>query len=320
MALMEMDVEKQITLSLKKELTEALKSFSGELCWYAPLAPYTSLKVGGSADLLLFPHTIADLALLMPILTKYALPVFVLGFGSNLLIRDGGVAGAVIHLKYLNQIEQIGAKEVYAESGVAYPKLSIFAMDQGLSGLEFASGIPGSVGGAVAMNAGIPNYETAQTLKSVTLMDVFGKLQDYSASNLKFSYRKTALPEKLIVSAIFALTPATQEAIKRKMKHFLKQRQQTQPLQKPNCGSVFKNPPGHYAGALIETAGLKGFHIGDAQISERHGNFILNQGAATATDCLALIKKMQETVKKQHGIRLELEVKVIGRNLGRHLF
>ncbi len=315
MALMAMDQEMGINGVLKQELKEALKGFSGECCWHTPMAPYTSLKVGGPADLLLFPESEADLAWLMPVLTKYALPIFVLGSGSNLLVRDGGIAGAVIHLRSLNQIKQIGPNHLFAESGVSYPKLALFAMHHGLSGLEFASGIPGSVGGAVAMNAGIPNYETAQILTSVRLMDALGNVEDFSAQDLDFSYRKTTLPQALILSTRFRLSSAPKRLIEAKMKYLLKQRQSSQPLQKPNCGSVFKNPPGQHAGALIEAAGLKGFSIGDAQISERHGNFMLNHGAATATDCLALITKMQERVAQQTGITLQLEVKVIGRDV-----
>lgn len=314
MALMEMDVEKPTPAFWKKELAADLENFSGELCWHEPMASYTSLKVGGPADLLLFPHAVADLTLLMPVLIKYRLPYFVLGNGSNLLVKDKGIEGVVIHLKYLNRIEQIGTNRLLAESGTAYPKLALYAMHKGLSGLEFASGIPGSVGGAVAMNAGIPNFETAQVLEAVTLLDVSGNTQEFSARDLQFSYRKTALPEGLVVSALFALSPAQKGEIETRMKHFLKRRQLTQPLQKPNCGSVFKNPAGQHAGALIEAAGLKGFRIGDAQISERHGNFIVNRGKASASDCLALIAKMQNRVKQQEGIALELEVKVIGKN------
>lgn len=314
MALMEMDVKKQTPDFLKKKLVLDLKGFSGELYWHEAMSKHTTLKVGGPADLLLFPKSEADLALLMPILTKHALPIFVLGNGSNLLVRDGGISGAVIHLRYLNQMKQVGANHLFAESGVSYPKLALFAKDHGLSGLEFASGIPGSVGGAVAMNAGIPNYETAQVLISVRLMDFLGNKGNYSVQDLAFSYRKTTLPQALILSATFILRSNPKRLIEAKMKHLLKRRQVTQPLQKPNCGSVFKNPPGQHAGALIEAAGLKGFSIGDAQISERHGNFILNHGRATATDCLALITKIQEDVAQQTGITLALEVKVIGKD------
>ncbi len=156
------------------------------------------------------------------------------------------------------------------------------------------------------MNAGIPSYETAQILTSVRFMDTLGNVEDFLPQDLDFSYRKTTLPQALILSTRFRLSPAPKRLIEAKMKYLLKRRQSSQPLQKPNCGSVFKNP--------IEAAGLKGFSIGDAQISERHGNFILNHGAATASDCLALITKIQKDVAQQTGITLELEVKVIGRD------
>ena len=312
---MEMNQETRISTSLKEKLSEALKGFSGESYWHAPLSPYTSLKVGGPADLLVFPKSVSDLALLIPLLADHPLPIFVMGNGSNLLVKDGGIAGVVIHLKHLNQMKQIEANHLFAESGASYPKLALFAMDHGLSGLEFASGIPGSVGGAVAMNAGIPAYETAQVLSRISVMDFSGRVQNFSAQDLIFSYRKTKWPKGLILSANFVLRPNPRRLIEAKMKHFLKRRQTTQPLQKPNCGSVFKNPSGHHAGALIEAAELKGFSIGDAQISEQHGNFILNHGQATAQDCLTLIAKIKEKVRQETGIALELEVKIIGRDV-----
>lgn len=299
---------------LKKRLTTALQGFSGEICWNAPLAPYTSLKVGGPADVLLFPRSVAEVAHLMEVFSEYRLPYFILGNGSNLIVKDGGIEGAVLQLKHLNRIERIDERQIFSESGVSYPKLALYAMDEGLSGLEFAAGIPGSVGGAVVMNAGIPGAETAQRLTSVTVVQASGGTRRLSAQDLTFSYRKTTLPEGVIVSAVFDLTETPADAIKAKMKQFLKRRQLTQPLQFPNCGSVFKNPPNHAAGALIEAAQLKGFRAGNAEISGQHGNFMINRGGATAADCLALITKMRDTVAHLQGITLELEIKVVGRD------
>ncbi len=310
---MTMNVEQYNTVAWKEDLRTALQGFSGALHWDAPIAPFTSLKVGGTADLLLVPASVSDLALAMPAISALQLPCFVLGQGSNLIVKDGGIEGVVLHLKHFKHMERIGNHRLFAQSGAAYPKLALFAMEQGLSGLEFACGIPGSVGGAVAMNAGIPNAETAEVLESITLVAPSGHCLDLPARDLGFSYRRTQLPEGIVVDATFVLHPSAREIIEHNMKHLLKRRQITQPLQKPNCGSVFKNPPGHHAGALIEAAGLKGFHVGDAQISERHANFIINLGRAQAADCLALINKIQDTVRQKQGIALELEVKIIGR-------
>lgn len=299
---------------LKKRLIAALQNFSGEICWDAPLAPYTSLKVGGPADVLLFPRSVAEVTHLMEVFSEHRLPYFILGNGSNLIVKDGGIEGAVLHLKHLNRIERIDERQLFAESGVSYPKLALYALDEGLSGLEFAAGIPGSVGGAVVMNAGVPDAETAQRLESVTLIKSSGDTCHLSARELTFFYRKTTLPEGVLVSAVFDLTETPADVIRAKMKQFLKRRQLTQPLQFPNCGSVFKNLPNHAAGALIEAAQLKGFRAGNAEISSQHANFIINRGSATAADCLALIAKMRDTVAHLQGITLELEVKVVGRN------
>lgn len=314
MIVTELNRQNAARIALKKQLRTLFKNYGGKLRWDEPLARYTSLKVGGPADLMVFPRSVAEVSTLMQTLSKHRLPYFVLGGGSNLLIKSGGIEGVVIHLKHLNRAKRLDATQLQADAGLSYPKLAIYAMEQGLSGLEFAAGIPGMVGGAVVMNAGIPRQETAPLLTSVTLVDKAGESREIPAKALSFAYRSSELPKGVIVSAVFALTPAPPENVEQRMKAYLKRRQETQPLSFSNCGSVFKNPEGLYAGRLIEQAGLKGYQIGDAQISERHGNFIINRGAAQAEDCLALIKKMQETVLDLFGIVLELEVKVIGQD------
>lgn len=292
---------------------EALENFSGEVRFAEPLAAHTSLKIGGPADAMAFPKSIAEVSDLMSRITGAQLPFFVLGAGSNLLVKEGGIAGIVLNLKRMNKIE-IDGTMVVSEGGVLYPKLAIEAMGRGLSGLEFAAGIPGTVGGAVAMNAGIPGEDTASVLKEVVHVDLEGAPRRYPKEALQFGYRHVLLPAGVVVSASFHLVSAPIAKIEEKIKRLLQRRRETQPLSYPNVGSVFKNPEGTFAGKLIEEVGLKGDRIGDAQISEKHGNFIINRGRATADDALALIKKAGRQVEREMGVTLELEVKIVGRN------
>lgn len=295
-------------------LKEALKDYPGEVRFDEPVAPYTSLKIGGSAEAMVFPRSSAEVVLLMERIVQHRLSYFILGGGSNLIVRDGGIPGVVVHLKHLSRITFQEPEILLADAGVSYPKLSTEAMARGLSGLEFAAGVPGTVGGAVAMNAGIPGEETASVLSSVTLVDEEAKVRTLPKEAIQFGYRTAALPKGIVTSASFRLTPAAPAEVEQKLKRLLKRRRETQPLSYPNVGSVFTNPPGDYAGRLVESVGLKGFRIGDAQISERHGNFIVNLGDAKAGDVLALIGEMRTRVKAAHGIDLELEAKVVGRD------
>jgi len=296
----------------KASLKQALDGFPGEVRWQEAIAPYTSLKVGGPAEAMVFPASVEEVVFLMQRISRGAIPYFVLGNGSNLIVRSGGFNGIVLHLKHLNRIALIGIDDLLAEGGASFPKLAAFAMEHHLSGLEFAAGIPGTVGGAVAMNAGIPGQETGAWLVNIALIDEDGVLREINPRTIAFSYRKTTLPRGVIVSAAFRLTPRPAEEIEKDLKSLMKNRRERQPLNYPNCGSVFKNPAEGFAGEWLEKAGLKGLRIGDAQISEKHGNFIVNHGSATAEEVLALIEKMQETVKARFGIALELEVKIIG--------
>jgi UDP-N-acetylmuramate dehydrogenase len=294
-------------------LERTFEGYPGEVRLNEPIAPYTSMKVGGPAEVMVFPKSLSDVIDLMERLNRYHLPSFILGGGSNLLVKDGGVAGVVIHLKHLNQMEVSGADILTAQGGASYPKLSLFAAEKGLSGLEFAVGIPGTVGGAVVMNAGIPGEETATVLKEITLVNEIGRVLRVPKEQIPFGYRSAGLPKGVVISASFALLPASVDSVNEKMKGLLQRRRETQPLSFPNVGSVFKNPKGRFAGQLIEAAGLKGVRAGDAQISERHGNFIINRGSATAKEVLALIEKIRQKVEAEHGIALELEAKVVGR-------
>lgn len=309
MAFVEMKEERRE----KTRLREALAGYAGEVRWDALIAPYTSLKVGGPADVMVFPDSLLDLTDLMQRVARHQVPYFVLGSGSNLLVKDGGIEGMVIHLGRLNRINVLCENTLLAEGGVSYPRLATYAMEKGLSGLEFAAGIPGSVGGAVAMNAGVPGSDTASVLNEIHWVDETGTSRRLLANEISFGYRKTSLPPGILYSASFLLQPAPRKTIERKLKQLLKTRRKKQPVHYANCGSVFKNPSGCFAGDLIEKAGLKGFQIGGAQISEQHANFIINQGAARAEDILSLIRKMKSAVEK-NGVHPELEVKVIGRD------
>ena len=245
-----------------------------------------------------------------------AIPFFMMGAGSNLLISDDGIDAVVVQLGNLSQGTLTGRETFYAEAGLSYPRLSIYAEKQGLSGLEFAAGIPGTVGGAVAMNAGILGEETASILKEITIVTAEGAIQTLPKEAVLFSYRNSGLPEgTIILSAEFRLQAADVGEIERKRMSLLKRRRETQPLSYPNAGSIFKNPASGGSGRLIESVGLKGYQIGDAQISERHANFIINLGHATSSDVLALIRFARGRVLLGKGIALETEIKIIGEAL-----
>ena len=217
-----------------------------------------------------------------------------------------------MQLKHLTALQKEGAELVYAEAGVRMPVLMQFAVRHQLSGMEWAAGIPGTVGGGVVMNAGTRLGEMKDALQSVDFVNSRGRRMRIEASALTFSYRKTFLPKGIVVGAWFQLKAAAKEHIEQVTKSYLQYRKDTQPLTLPNAGSVFKNPPGQSAGQLVESLGLKGLRVGDAEVSTKHANFIVNQGRATASDVLALIRKVRGLVAKKRGIHLELELKILG--------
>jgi len=300
---------------MQEKIETLFEGYEGHVQFNEPMAPYTSLKIGGTAEAMVFPKSIeAVAALVLRIQDIGGVPIFVLGAGSNLLVLEDGIEGVVIHLGALNQGVFIGDTIFYAEAGLAFPRLSTMVEKLGLSGLEFAAGIPGTVGGAIAMNAGIPKEETASVLKEVTLVSLLGEIITLPKETVPFSYRSSGLPQgTIVISAAFLLHRAALKEIENKRVDLLKRRRETQPLSYPNAGSIFKNPKTGSAGKLIEESQLKGYQIGGAQISERHGNFIVNLGGATATDVMALIQLAQERVLLERGIALELEIKIIGR-------
>jgi UDP-N-acetylmuramate dehydrogenase len=241
-----------------------------------------------------------------------AVPWFVTGRGSNLLVRDGGIRGVVLSLERLNGIRFMGHR-LTAEAGCSFVRVAVLAAQQGLGGLEFAGGIPGSVGGAVFMNAGAHGSDVSQVLEAVTVLTEKGPVR-MTREQMGFAYRTSRLQKEpgIVMEAVFRLNPSDRAEITEKMRQYRLKRLTTQPLNLPCAGSVFRNPPGDYAARLIEAAGLKGMTVGGAQISPLHANFIVNTGHATANDILALIAYCQEVVREKFGIQLHAEVRIAG--------
>lgn len=300
-----------LTVSNHHDLKTALSGIRGEVIFDAPLAEVTSLRVGGPADAFVSPEDVHDVCRIVRQAREAQVPVMVLG-GTNLLVQDGGIRGVVLSLSKLAGIEKEDDRLVFAEAGVRMPTLLGFAVHHALSGLEWAAGIPGTVGGAVVMNAGTKLGEMQNCLDTVQLVDPEGRLLTYPAADLSFAYRSVSLPDGIVVGAWLRLTPAPRETIESRTKSYLQYRKRSQPLSQPNAGSVFKNPPGTTAGRLIEEAGLKGCRVGDAQVSAKHANFIVNLGHARSADVLRLIETVRQEVLDRTGIRLDLEWKVVG--------
>lgn len=278
-----------------------------------PLRRYTAWKIGGPADALIEPRNTEDLVGAIRKAREWGVPVTVLGGGTNVLVRDGGIRGLVIRLaKALTNVE-ISENRVVADAGVLYPVLANTTAAKGLAGLEFATGIPGTVGGAVYMNAGAYGSETVEVLDWA---DVFrdGEIVRMPNEDLGLSYRKSILhehPSWLVLRAGYTLAPGDPEELKARIKEFRSQRMNGSP-NKPSCGSTFKRPEGDFPGRVIEAAGLKGARVGNIEVSSVHANYLVNLGGGTAEDALQLIEHVRETVREKLGIELESEVRVIG--------
>ncbi len=293
------------------DLHAVVSGLRGEVKFGASLRDYTSFRIGGPADVLVIPADADDLSQLVKQAHAAKVPVFVIG-GTNLLVRDQGIRGVVVSLSRLNAVRDEPNGVVYAEGGVGMPTLMRHAISLALSGLEWAAGIPGTVAGCVVMNAGTRLGEMKDAVKAVRVVDPQGRFIDCPASAIQFSYRRALLPRGIVVGVWLQLKPAQREKIERVVKEYLRYRKNTQPLTLPNAGCVFKNPEHDTAGRLIEAAGLKGARVGDAQVSEKHANFVVNLGRASAADVIALIKKIGRTVEQRTGITLELELKIVG--------
>lgn len=300
------------------ELTEFQKKITGllpnlELRLNEPMAKHTSLRIGGEAEVMAFPKTEEELAELLKLSALLDCKCAILGAGTNVLAPDEGLSGLVICLKdALTGMEALAENRIRVMAGVTMSRAAVFAANLGLSGLEFAHGIPGTIGGGVYMNAGAYGGEICQICDRVQVMDRQGNTRWLGSEEMEFSYRHSVLEtsDDLVICAEFTLTPAQPEEIKARMKELIGKRSASQPLDLPSAGSAFKRPKGGYAAALIDQAGLKGFRVGNAGISEKHAGFAVNLGGATAKDMRQLLQTVSDRVFEQSGIRLEPEIRI----------
>lgn len=294
-------------------MAKHIQTTAGKLLLNEPMARYTSWRVGGKADQLYIPAGLDDLCQFLQSLQNDK-PVYFIGLGSNLLVRDGGVRGTVILMHNVLTDLHMDGDLVYAEAGVTCAKLAKFCAKEAKQGAEFFAGIPGTLGGALAMNAGCYGTETWNVVSSVTTINRQGELNTRDAANFIASYRHVDMPvaDEWFIGAWLALKPGDAHESAQKIKALLAQRLASQPLNLPSAGSTFRNPAGDYAARLIEASGLKGYIIGGAQVSEKHANFIVNIGGSNALDIELLIKHMRDTVLAEQGVALQQEVKVIG--------
>lgn len=298
-----------------KKVALFAENLGAEVIFDAPMKKYTSFKCGGNASILIIPDSIITLQKLIEFCSQNNVKPFIMGNGSNLLVSDKGIDGVVIKIaSKISEIKLLDDTTIYCEAGASLKSLCMFALENELSGLEFAYGIPGNLGGAVYMNAGAYGGEMKDVLYSCKHIDNDGELGELSQNELDLDYRKSAYTSNgfTVVSAILKLKKSDKISIKEAMNTNLQKRKDKQPLEYGSAGSTFKRPTGYFAGALIEDCGLKGYTVGGAQVSEKHAGFVINKNGATATDVLTLIKDVQRIVYEKHGVMLETEVKIIG--------
>ena len=279
-----------------------------------PMSRHTTFRIGGPADFYLCPHSTKEVQEIVEICKEEKLPYFVLGNGSNLLVSDKGYRGVVIQL--WKNFSDITVKDccIQAKAGALLSKVAAEALEAGLTGMEFASGIPGTIGGAAFMNAGAYGGEMKDIIKSVKVLDTQGEVRILPKEELKMGYRTSIVKEKgyTVLSVELELAKGNQEEIRNTMEDLKERRTSKQPLEMPSAGSTFKRPEGYFAGKLIMDSGLRGFSVGGAQVSEKHCGFVVNKGGATAMDVLPLIREVQRKVKEQFGVDLETEVRFLG--------
>ena len=293
------------------DVRAAVAGLRGSASFRAPLREYTSFKIGGPADVVVEPADIQDVCLVVQQARAHKVPLFVLG-GTNLLIRDGGIRGIVVSLARLRAIKEESGAVLYAEGGVGMPTLIGYVIRHSLAGLEWAAGIPGTAAGCVVMNAGTKLGEMKDSIKAVRMVNRKGQIVDLEAAQVRFEYRRALLPRGIVVGVWLQLKPGIRSEIERVVKDYLHYRRDTQPLAMPSAGCVFKNPPNDSAGRLIEAVGLKGACVGDAEVSMKHANFMINRGQAKAADVTALIGKVRSAIRRRVGVRLDLELKIVG--------
>ncbi len=275
---------------------------------------HTTFNIGGPADVLVLPNSITDICMTVTFCRENNIAFILLGQGSNVLVRDKGIRGMVIKLgNGLNRFS-IAGQEIYAEAGMNLSALALEAAEHGLSGLEFAEGIPGTLGGAVVMNAGAYNGEMKDLVYEVLAIDTEGNFKTFTREQIKFEYRSSVFQkgEYIVLSARLHLKPGSREDIIGTMREFARRRSEKQPLEQPSAGSTFRRPEGFYVGPIIEGLGLKGFSIGGAEVSSKHAGFIVNKGNATAEDVIDLIRYIQEKTREKHEVDLVPEIKIVG--------
>ena len=278
-----------------------------------PMSAHTSFRIGGGAEVMAFPKTTEELSQLMQVCLQAQIKPVILGAGTNVLAPDAGMPGVVICLKDgLDGMQLLEGQRIRVMSGVTMTRAAVFAANHGLSGLEFAHGIPGTVGGGVYMNAGAYGGEIKDVVESVEVMDFSGQIRQYSPEEMGFAYRHSVLEERdaIVISATFRLREENPETIKETMRQLQAKRSASQPLDMPSAGSAFKRPVGGFAAALIQDAGLKGYQVGGAAISTKHSGFAVNMGGATAEDVKNLLAQVSDIVFEKTGIRLEPEVRI----------
>ncbi|HOL13772.1 MAG TPA: UDP-N-acetylmuramate dehydrogenase [Bacillota bacterium] len=303
------------------ELHNALKAaLDGEVLWQEPMEKHTTFKIGGPSDIFVLPKSIEDLQKVLQLIgetqsrTGVTVPLMVIGAGSNLLVSDKGIRGVVVKIDKSFSNISIEGTTVTCGAGAALSDVSKTAGSAGLSGLEFAVGIPGNVGGALVMNAGAYGGEIKDVISTAKAMDMEGNIIQLTKQDLHLDYRHSVFMEKRLIAleATFSLERGDREGIARKMEDLTERRTSKQPVDMPCAGSVFKRPPDNFVGPLVEKAGLKGYRIGGAEVSTKHAGFIVNVGGATCQDVLDLIKFIQATIKEKFDVVLEPEVRVVG--------
>jgi len=284
-----------------------------ELAMEEPMSKHTSFRIGGPVEVMAFPKNADELSKLLKTSALLHVTPAIMGAGTNILAPDDGIRGLVICLKdCMDGMEQLDETRIRVAAGVTMTRAAVFAANLGLGGMEFAHGIPGTVGGGVYMNAGAYGGEICQICESVDVMDMEGNVSTVACNCMEFSYRHSILEDSdgIVLSAVFHLTPAPQEEIRAKMAELMTKRKTSQPLDLPSAGSAFKRPVGGYAAALIDQAGLKGFCVGGAGVSTKHAGFVVNNGGATAADVKEVLRQVADKVCENSGIRLEPEVRI----------
>lgn len=279
-----------------------------------PMSRHTTFRIGGNADYFVKPGNADEVAAVIVVCREYNIPYFILGNGSNLLVSDDGYRGMIINIMDNMDSVTVDGRIITAQAGAMLVRVSVMARDNALTGLEFASGIPGTIGGAVYMNAGAYGGEMKNVVKTVRAIDEYGRIYELDSEKMDFSYRHSIVEERklIVLEVALELEHGSREAIDDRMKELAEARRSKQPLEYPSAGSTFKRPEGYFAGKLIMDAGLRGYSVGGAQVAEKHCGFVINKGGATASDVVELIRDVQHDVDDKFGVTLEPEVKMLG--------